>query len=188
MTDAEIIVSVVTMIALFGGPVLGAWYVEHSQKKGQKYNRRLGILSAIVSGRNYSSDPNYIAAINLIRVEFTKDEDVIAKWKTLMDLLYSGTQPESPEFNSYLDKIEEAKTNLIVAIASEIKIDLDKLNIHTANYSPVGLSNDIQDRIAISAGLKKLLGGEVAVRVKLEDYEVQIKPGDDGQVAKVKSD
>ena len=87
-------------------------------------------------------NPHFVGALNLIAVEFSKDKKVTEAWKKLLVELSEVLPKELSEERSTAQykKIHEAQTRLLSAVAENLGLNIEQLDIQEA-YAPQGWFN-----------------------------------------------
>lgn len=78
-----------TLIALIAGPVLAVWLTLWHQGKADKMGAKRRIFMSLMAYRKTANNPNqeWVNSLNLIDVTFENDPEVIAKWRSVYDIL-----------------------------------------------------------------------------------------------------
>lgn len=90
------VIECLTIVALFAGPAFAVWLTRQLDDRRELQQRKYDIFRTLMRTRKMPIHVDHVGALNLIEVEFIKDVQVIAAWKSyLADL--SGTVPPVEE-------------------------------------------------------------------------------------------
>lgn len=145
-----------TLAAILLGPLLGAGFALALEGKRERRARRLGIFKTLMRTRRTPMWPDHVGALNLVELEFSDNQEVLAAWKALFEHL-GKPQARRPEeeiregFKSDLiserDRIyfqrlgQERQTllsKLLHAIGKDLGFKIEQLEIFEGGYTPQG--------------------------------------------------
>jgi hypothetical protein len=127
---------ILTIIALFFGPLIAVLITENSRKKDAAVRRKLHIFRTLMGTRNSSLAANHIEAINLVEVEFKLkvplEKNVIDAWKLYLNhLRSSNTSGETWEA-----KRKDLLMDLLFEMSKCLGYGHDKAEIQVGAYYP----------------------------------------------------
>ena len=136
--------------------ILTKFYDAWRENKKSKKERRLWIFRALVQDRAHCVSDNFVAAINLVEIEFSGEEKVINAWNKLRDAHYTGNRPD--------ESIRRRTNELLIEIGKVLKFK--NLNFTDPGYIPK-LHLDNYERIVIRDDLliKLLKNGKITIDV-----------------------
>ena len=129
--------TIATFIAILVGPAFAVVLTRWLDERRVKSARRWDILRDLMRYRRFPMNPNFVGALNLIEVEFSKDKKVTKAWKDLF-AEFKEVWPKEPseEQKTALNaKRGEAQTRLLSAVAKNLGLSIEQLDIQGA-YSP----------------------------------------------------
>ena len=94
----EVVLTLVTVLAILTGPVVGGVIAVHVARQTERNRRRMDIFRALVSTRTRPTEAIHIEAVNHILLDFGKDDEVRKAAKT-----YISAQRKDPMAVSVTD-------------------------------------------------------------------------------------
>ncbi len=125
--------------------ILTKFYDAWSDNKKSKRDRRLWIFRSLVQDRFHGASDNFVAAINLIEIEFNGKEKVISAWNKLRDAHF-GSNPET---------IQRKTNELLIEIGKILKFK--DLSFTDPGYLPILHQNNYERVVTRDDLLIKLL-------------------------------
>lgn len=149
--------SVLTIAAIFLGPIVAVRLTRHLDEKKETRQRKLNIFKTLMSTRGAALSPVHVEALNSIDLEFNskkrKEKDVISAWKAyLHHLNTTGLSDESWSMRR-ADLLVELLHSMAIVLAYEF----DKTHIRNSAYIPRGHGEIEDDQSAIRRGFRELL-------------------------------
>jgi hypothetical protein len=81
------ILTIVTIIAVFAGPLLAVRLTRSLDLKREERQRKFQIFKDLMTTRSTQINYEHVKALNAIEVEFYNDEKIIYAWKKYMECL-----------------------------------------------------------------------------------------------------
>ena len=127
-----------TIVAIVVGPISAVLITLWRDNRRAKLQRQWDIFRNLMRHRKTPLHVEFVGSLNLIEVEFADDEQVIENWKKLLVLFEKlATIPEE-QFAEVSQEIFEAQTRLLDAIAKNLGLQIEQLDIQSGGYSPKG--------------------------------------------------
>jgi hypothetical protein len=130
--DPFSIKDIVTIAALFFGPVVAVWITLWSQRRLAKQSaKRQLFLTLMANRKRWPPTIDWVNALNLIDVVFADDDDVVSAWHSLYDAVSTNPFPQ--------ERVNHSQIELLSTMAHSLgykylqQTDIDKY------YSPVAL-------------------------------------------------
>jgi hypothetical protein len=177
-----------SLLAIVLGPLFGVALAHHLQDRAFAQGRRMDIFRTLMRTRRTPMYPEHVGALNLVEIEFAKDNNVISAWRNLFKHL--GTQhPRRPDevvevgadqqeagardhrygLRLYLER-QSLLAKLLDAMAKALDFKIDQLEIFEGGYTPQGWSQIEDDQTAIRRFAAQLAAGQRALPIAVLDY------------------
>ncbi len=102
-------INVVTIIALFLGPLVAVWIARRMEDRRAKHERRMSVFRALMSTRSNALSFDHVSALNLVEIEFYDNPEVVKKWKAYFDDLVEYPRLEDEKISEGLSDAEIAR-------------------------------------------------------------------------------
>lgn len=174
------LVELITILALFFGPILAIQVSSIlDQKRGAK-QRKENVFRVLMATRAKALSPEHVQALNMIDVEFYSegDKDKKAKavrdsWKVYLDHLYNFPGPDKASLaDAWEEKKKDLLTNLLVNMAMCLGYEFDEILIKRAAYFPKAHGDIEMEQIIIRKKLVEILMGSASFPMKLTELPV----------------
>ena len=137
MTDKELAIQGMTLIAAFIGPLAAVLVTQWLDRRRREKDAQLAVLKDLMGTRHLAGDPRYTSAINLIGVEFANHPKVMA---ALDEYLKSANrkvpEDEQPEL---LKETLAQQSNLIKAVMVAVGFESSDDHLKRDAYAAGGL-------------------------------------------------
>lgn len=124
------------LVATFLGPIAAVIVTRFVDGRRDKDQRRMWVFRALMANRASVMNPDRIAALNVLQIEFSKDHKVLVAWSNYMKNL-ALTPREEDQQRVFRDR-EHLFTTLLHEIAKVLRIKIEQLEIMQGGYYPVG--------------------------------------------------
>lgn len=153
--------AITTATAAIVGPVVAVWITRMSDDRKEVQGRRMDIFRTLMRTRKMPVHFDHVGALNLIEIEFAKDESVIRAWKEYLQNLSEPfpLNAEDAIQSNFLKKRETKLTKLISEIAKVLKFKVEQMDIFEGNYIPQGWHDDDWEQKLARKGLIEVLSG-----------------------------
>lgn len=164
------VVEIITIIALFGGPAFGAWLTRWLDDRRELQKRKYDIFRTLMRTRKMPIHIDHVSALNLVEIEFLKDEAVISSWKSYLASLSEALPPveEKDRFDTALKKRDSLLTKLLSEIAKSLHIGIEQLSILEGNYIPQGWVDEDWENRLVRRSLLDVLTAKKALTIRPE--------------------
>ncbi len=172
---------ILTVIAILVGPFIGIWTQKKIERNKERKSKQLHIFRALMAEHTENSSAEYVAALNLIPIDFSnknkKEKPVIIAWRTL--LAEHDNTPNRSEYKNdaeYLnadqiaeDKAYECHIDLIFQISKCLGYDFERVDLKAIGYVPTGHDEKEDNLEIIREELVKLLTGKKPLDINVKD-------------------
>jgi hypothetical protein len=125
-----------TFVATFVGPVAAVLVTRLIDHRKDERQRQLGVFRALMANRAVGMNPDRIAALNLVQIEFAKKKGALTAWSNYMKNLSVRVAPEDQA--RHFREREHLYTLLLYEIAKVMGIKIEQLDILEGGYYPEG--------------------------------------------------
>lgn len=154
----------IMVVAVFLGPIVAVWLTRYHDKRHELRTKQLNILRALLKTRQSRLDPEHVAALNLLDVEFYGDESVKAAYGKYIKHL-SAPPPPEPAQDAFFEERHDLFVGLLHSLGTCLGYNFDKHDLGRRGYSPAAWGNE-QERMARNAALlTELLEGKRSLPV-----------------------
>jgi hypothetical protein len=176
-----------TLLAIVLGPLFGVWLARHMQDRAFYRERRLDIFRTLMRTRRTPMYPEHVGALNLVEIEFAKDNEVIGAWRDLFnhlgtehprkrdEVIEATSQQDAGErdhrygIRLYLER-QSLLAKLLHAMAKSLRFNINQLEIFEGGYTPQGWSEIEYDQTAIRRFAAQLAAGQRVLPIAVLDY------------------
>jgi hypothetical protein len=167
VTPVELVVGIVTIIALFAGPAIGVRQGQQLQDRNAVLQQRKGIFFTLTATRHDPFAADRIRALNMIDVAFHDDAEVRQAWKNLFTAL------DVPKENINVREVNRLSLELLSKMGERLgypsvkQTDFDRPYLPTAICEAAQQNAIVQKDIAqlirlLTAGAEKLNWSQIA--------------------------
>lgn len=103
-------------------------------------------------------NPEYVGALNLIEVEFSKDQQILHAWRKLLECFNNISKTTVDNHTNLMEERNRAQAILLDTIARRLGLKIEQLDIYHGGYSPQGWIDLENEQAAI-----RRLFGEIAI-------------------------
>lgn len=147
---------ILTIIAIFIGPMIAVLITRWLDDRREKNARRMDVFKTLMRTRRTPIYPEHVGSLNLIELEFAKDDEVITKWKELLNhFAEQHVRKTTEETSDSLPKHESSARNkafnerlaqerqtllakLLHSMAKALDFKIEQLEIFEGGYTPQG--------------------------------------------------
>ena len=156
------VMDILTLSAIIFGPIIGIYVSKHTDKRHQKIDRRLEIFKVLMRTRNSNLSPEHVGALNLIEIEFYKEDRVL---KALEDYFQHLNDYNDANAQRWTLRRPQLFTRLLSEIAKSLGYEIEQLQILGGGYAPQGWIDLENRQIEFQKGMISLLKGEIGFPV-----------------------
>ena len=160
----EILAQLVTVAAIFLGPIL-ALRIQRRYEAGRlKMDRKLNVFKELMATRGIvgRTSPRHVDALNAIEVEFsgdtTADKKVLSAWRLYLDHL--NTPFTEGQFAQWSDKKDDLLMDLLLKMSQTLNYDFDRVSLKKNVYTPTALGELEGDQYRFRKLLVELMEGK----------------------------
>ena len=157
------LVDVLTIAAIFLGPIVAIRISEILQGRREAKNRKLELFKRLMATRAAGLSGGHVEALNLIDIEFRDHRNVLDAWKAYHDHLNT---PQVPTIEAWVLRSSDFLTDLLAEMGTTLAYSFDKTHIRRGAYYPRGYGEAESDHIDIRRAMLQLLAGNWALRVE----------------------
>lgn len=143
----------ITLSAVLLGPILAVLVTRFIDKKREQRANRLAIFKVLMRTRGTRLNPEHVGALNLVEIEFYKEQKVSDALQKYFDHL-NGKVDER-----WLKVSDHLFTKLLSEMAKSLGYKIEQLQILTGGYAPQGWANNETLQAKIQTRLVDLLEG-----------------------------
>lgn len=174
----EHLLSIATIVAVFAGPVLAVWVTRIIDDERDIKSRKMEIFRTLMRTRKIPIHFEHVGALNLVEVEFSENQNVIAAWRSYLKNLGDELPPieQKERYDKLVKEREALLTKLIHEIAIILKIKVQQLDILEGNYIPQGWHDDDWEQRIARRHLISVLSGRTPLAVRTDLHQTQNSP------------
>ncbi len=163
----------ITIIALFMGPVVAVIITRYNDQIRAKKERQLMTFRALMQNRSDPVSKEFVAALNLIEVDFNEHLALKNAWKELFEALHPKVKPEKPdEISQQLLLWQTLTTKLLHELGKYLNIEIEQLDIMQRVYAPQGWLNEKNRDTRILENVDVLLAKAAWAESQLKDLKL----------------
>ena len=164
---------VVTLIAVFFGPIIAVQLSQYLERKRQKKTGKEWVFKTLMRTRASVVHPSHVEALNMIDVEFygtnKKDRKVVGAWKLYLDNLSDQNTQQDIKYAKRKDLFLE----LLYTMAIALGYDFDKEHIKNTSYIPQSFVDIENEQHILRKGILSVLNGDSSVPITVKNMENQ---------------
>lgn len=170
-------VDLLTVIALFLGPVLAVIVAEIIRQRAETRARRIKTFKTLMATRTLNLLPSHIDAINFIELEFqtgsSADRNVIDKWRLYRAHLDAVTDLNSATANNWEIERKKRLYDLLFEMSVALGLSHERSAIEKGVYYPRIMGDVVQQESDTRKYWLEILKGERQIPMKAEVYTTQ---------------
>ena len=160
---------ILTLIAIFLGPISAVLITRIIDKKRNAHQQQLTIFRILMQNRRQPLSPAFVGALNLIEIEFNGNSSVVNAWKDLQNQL--NTPQTEDHHQSWLEQVDKKQALLLDQMAKSLGFQIQQLDIYRGGYGPQAwLDNQIRQK-TIQDLLASILEGKRGFPIELYKNE-----------------
>jgi hypothetical protein len=154
-----------TLIAIFIGPLAGVFLAEYLAKRKSRNERRHSIFRTLLASK---AGPISIRmeALNVLPYEFRGEKEVIAAWRNYLAATNRASSNEQEQI-SIGQAIGNAFDELLFTMVKALKIGIEQRDILQGTYNPVGVTNKQEQDEQMRRSFIKFIDGTHPIKVKI---------------------
>jgi len=164
------------IVAILLAPLLAVQIQKYRENYREKRARKMEVFRTLMTTRANPLNPKHVEALNMIDIEFYKNQKVVDAWKLLLDNYLNFPTPipkdfNAPDYKAKLDssvtKSSELLTDLLYEMAKSLNYSFDKVHLKRAVYIPKGHIDFLVDQEVIRRGLVGVLLGKLPIPIEI---------------------
>jgi len=173
----------INILAILLAPLIALQVSEWLERRRDKRNRRLQIFKTLMATRATPLHLDHINALNMIDIEFYRDDDkakcVVEAWKLLHahlhDTSYSleNGKIDPNRILQWGDKLNDLMINMLHEMAKCVGYTFEKSSLKKTSYFPSGYGELEQQGHLVREGLAKLFSGKYAIPIEIKDGTIK---------------
>lgn len=167
------IIDIVTVVALFLGPLLAVTTQLWFEKRRGKRNQKLWVFSNLMANRRFILAVDFIRALNLTDVVFYDNQKIQERYKKVLSQMLRPEWEQVPIPDIVQEQARDSIAELLAEMAIDLKFSYDHTQIKECAYSPKLLFLKEELSLTIQQRLAAVLKGEEALPVTLREQEKQ---------------
>lgn len=179
---------ILTLVAVFLGPISAVFVTRWIDGLREDKQRRMEVFKTLMRTRRTPIYPEHVGALNLIEIEFAKENLVIKAWKSLFEHLGTehirrideqesdGLSPEliSVRNQKFYDRLAQERQSLLAkllhAMAKSLNFKVEQLEIFEGGYTPQGWVDVEHAQYVARQFIMDLYQGKRVIPVGVLDY------------------
>jgi len=160
------------ILAILAAPIVALQIQKYIEDRKEIRARKMQIFRTLMATRATRLDAKHIEALNMIDIEFFKNEKVTEKWKLLLDNFANYPQdPNKKNYESKLSSCAEKSDGLFVDLLSEMAKSLDykfdKVHLKRNIYIPKGQADYMMSQEFMRRAFVEVLSGARSIPIKV---------------------
>ena len=160
------------ILAILVAPIVALQIQKYIEDRKEIRARKMQIFRTLMATRATRLDAKHIEALNMIDIEFFKNEKVTEKWKLLLDNFANYPQdPNEKNYESRLSSCAEKSDGLFVDLLSEMAKSLDykfdKVHLKRNIYIPKGQADYMMSQEFMRRAFIEVLSGARSIPIKV---------------------
>jgi hypothetical protein len=150
-----------TIFAIYYGPIKAVKITRDNDERREKLRREFEIFSNLMKTRRMVLDPTHVTTLNLVDVEFYKNETIITAYRAYIENLQKFLPDNQPQhvIDQFLRDRDDAFFHLIHSIGQHLGFSFDKRDLQKFSYVPQGWQNvDVELQTFRRLTIEVLLG------------------------------
>lgn len=166
LTDlVEIAILAVTCWAIWYGPQKAIHISRDDEDRREARRRKYHIFHELMRTRSLQLDPQHVAALNLIQLEFYGHDTIQEAYKRYIENLNSAMPTAQEEQDRFIERRRDLLFDLLHGIGAALGMTYDKRELERLSYSPVGWANDINAQRTLRDYVIQVITGQRAFHV-----------------------
>lgn len=167
MSIGEIILNILTIVAIIIGPIAAVRITRNLDEKREEQGRRMDVFRTLMRTRRVTLSPDHVGALNLVEIEFKDEGPVIAAWRQYFENLGERWPDDlkMPEIEERTRRRAGLLTKLLHAMANSLNFTIEQLEIFEGGYAPQGWQDEEETQRALRYNLLQVLTGKRAFPV-----------------------
>lgn len=157
--------AILTLVAIVVGPIVAVLLTWLLNRKYRAHDRKLKIFRDLMQTRGIRVDPQHVAALNVIELEFYDKPLIRQSFKEYIDHLRTPIPNREADLEQLIGKRSELLMELLCKIGAEVGYRFDKMELDRRSYAPNVWEDDQWLQRRNAQLLSAILSGERPVPV-----------------------
>ena len=161
------VLALVTIGAIFLGPIVALWIQRISEGKQNRRNRKLLVFQELMGTRATRLSLRHVDALNAIEVEFSEsgksDAKVLSAWRLYLDHL--GADVSEDLFPQWTDKSNDLLTDLLYEMSQALQYGFDKVSLKKNIYAPKAHGELEMDQYLLRKYVGEIVSGQRPIAI-----------------------
>jgi hypothetical protein len=158
---ASLAMGVAIVIATVRGPIIATREADARRAASDRRSDKMRVFRELMGHRYNVTHPNYVAALNLVQIEFP---DVVPVMNALSSYL-AAFHPDRSIRPDCAETRQKAIIRLLTALANDLGYELEQLDVMQQVYAPQGWANEAEQQSAIRNLFAEIASGKRALPV-----------------------
>jgi hypothetical protein len=142
---ASLAVGIAIVFATFRGPIIASREADARRLNADKRADKMRVFRDLMGHRYSVTHPNYVAALNLIQIEFSECPAVLSAFKDYLHAFH----PEESKRADLAEIRKKAIVRLLTSIGDDLGYRVEQLDIMEQAYSPEGWATEAEQQRAV---------------------------------------
>lgn len=161
-----------TVLAILVAPIVALQIQKYIEDRKEVKERKMQIFRTLMATRANRLNLNHIEALNMIDIEFFKNEKVKEKWKLLLDNFVNYPQDLNEKnyelrLSSCAEKSDALFVDLLFEMAKSLDYKFDEVHLKRNIYVPKGQVDTIKGIEFIRSAFVEVLSGKRPIPIKI---------------------
>ncbi len=159
ITTTGIVIAALTGAAIIIGPIAGGYITLMISNKRHCYERKLDILRSLMRTRQLKLNPDHVAALNIIELEFYGQKSVIVPYHAYIKYLLN-IPASAKDDQVKINELDDLFLNLLHALGKKLGYKFDKHELGYLGYAPRGWEQVLNLQTDNNKLINELLRGD----------------------------
>ncbi|MFN3663332.1 DUF6680 family protein [Yoonia sp.] len=162
----------ITTVAIVVGPIVAVLISQHLQHLASRRERQLFVFRALMTTRKMVLSPDRVQALNLVEIEFSRDAQVMEKFRSLLAIYNDATRWKSDDEltrKAVLQDVDDKTAELLGQIGKALGYRLNDLELLRGGYAPEAFGILEQQQYDIREFLTGLNKGDRVLPIAVVD-------------------
>ncbi len=172
----------VIVFATLLGPILAVQAQKAVETIRERRNRKIWVFGQMMATRAARVSPDHVRALNMIDLVFygrrlmgvmrrsKSEQAVLDSWKEYLDHL--STKVDDENLALWSTRGDELFTNLLFAIASDLGLRFDRVQLKKGAYSPIAHGDLENEQTVLRRAAIRALAGETPLKMNVVGFPV----------------
>ena len=128
------VIGIAIFFATFYGPILAARGADARAEAAARRADRMGVFRQLMANRFDVLNPNFVAALNLVPIEFSDSQSCLSAFDGFLDAYHAKTFARA----DCAEVRKKATIRLLSAVANDLGYNVEQLDLMEQVYAPQG--------------------------------------------------